>query len=186
MTDVISTRMTHEYDGDLVVFLIGMRINKPWRPDLWLPVFFAMSKVLAELSKDADSGLLGYRLTFGAGGPLLVQYWNSHDKLYAYASDLNAAQPSRLDRVQPPCPEGSGRGRHLARDLCSGSGRIHLLRYARFRSGRGYIVCPGCAARRAGGRAARHASGRLRRRPSTAQCELQLGEKWSDHRFRQR
>ena len=73
MTDVIPARMTHDYDGDLVVFLIGMRINKPWRPDLWLPVFFAMPAMLAELSKDKNSGLLGYRLTFGAGGPLVVQ-----------------------------------------------------------------------------------------------------------------
>ena len=79
--------MTHDYDGELVVFLIGMRINKPWRPDLWLPVFGAMPAMLAELSKDTYSGLLGYRLTFGAGGPLLVQYWNSHEKLYHYASE---------------------------------------------------------------------------------------------------
>ena len=91
MADVIAARMTHDYDGDLVVFLIGMRINKPWRPDLWLPVFFAMPAMLAELSKDKNSGLLGYRPTFGAGGPLVVQYWSSHEKLYAYASDRNAA-----------------------------------------------------------------------------------------------
>lgn len=91
MTAVIPGRMTHDYDGELVVFLIGMRINKPWRPDLWLPVFGAMPAMLAELSKDTDSGLLGYRLTFGAGGPLLVQYWNSHEKLYHYASDRTAA-----------------------------------------------------------------------------------------------
>ena len=91
MTEVIPGRMTHDYDGDLVVFLIGMRISKPWRLDLWLPVFTAMPAMLAELSKDKDSGLLGYRLTFGAGGPLLVQYWNSHEKLYQYASNRDAA-----------------------------------------------------------------------------------------------
>ena len=91
MADVIPGRRTHNYDCDLVVFLIGMGINKPWRPDLWLPVFLAMPAMLAELSKDKDSGLLGYRLTFGAGGPLLVQYWNSQEKLYRYASDRNAA-----------------------------------------------------------------------------------------------
>jgi Monooxygenase af470-like len=91
MPNVIPARMTHDYDGDLVVFLIGMRINKPWRPDLWLPVFSAMPGMLAELLKDKESGLLGYRLTFGAGGPLVVQYWNSHGKLYRYASDRNAA-----------------------------------------------------------------------------------------------
>jgi len=91
MAKVTAGRMTHEYDGDLVVFLIGMRINKPWRPDLWLPVFNAMPRMLAELSKDKDSGLLGYRLTIGAGGPLLVQYWSSSEKLYGYASERNAA-----------------------------------------------------------------------------------------------
>ena len=54
------------------MFLMGMRINKPWRPDLWRPVFLAMPKMLAELSKDKDSGLLGYRLAIGAGGPFVV------------------------------------------------------------------------------------------------------------------
>ena len=46
--------------------------------------------MLAELSQDPDSGLIGYRLTFGPGGPVVVQYWNSHEKLYAYASAPDA------------------------------------------------------------------------------------------------
>lgn len=87
MSRVIDGRMTHRYDGELVVFHIGMQINKPWRPDLWLPVFFAMPGMLRELSADPDSGLLGFSLMFGRGGPYLVQHWNSLDKLYAYASD---------------------------------------------------------------------------------------------------
>ena len=91
MPDVIPARMTHDYDGELVVFLIGMRINQPWRPDRWLPVFRAMPAMLAELSRDPNSGLMGYRLTFGRGGPLLVQYWNSSERLYAYSSDPNSS-----------------------------------------------------------------------------------------------
>src|SRR3954470_9143140 len=90
MAKVISGRMTHDYDGDLVVFLIGMRINKPWRPDLWLPVFRAMPAMLAELSAAPDSGLLGYGLPIGAGGPSVIQYWSSSQKLYAYASGQNS------------------------------------------------------------------------------------------------
>jgi Domain of unknown function (DUF4188) len=90
MAKVIPGRMTHSHDGDLVVFLIGMRVNKPWRPDLWLPVFAAMPSMLAELSKNPDSGLLGYRLVFDPRGPWLVQYWTSVNKLYAYASDTSA------------------------------------------------------------------------------------------------
>jgi hypothetical protein len=82
--------MTHDYQGELVVFLIGMRINQPLRPNLWLPVFRAMPGMLAELSADPDSGLMGYELTLGRGGPLVIQYWESVDKLYAYASDPNS------------------------------------------------------------------------------------------------
>ena len=36
MPRIVPDRRTHDHDGDLVLFLIGMRINKPWRPDLWL------------------------------------------------------------------------------------------------------------------------------------------------------
>jgi hypothetical protein len=90
---VTSTRVrtTHRHDGELVVFLIGMRVNKPWRPDAWLPAFLAMPAMLTELLRDRSSGLLGYRLTMGAGGPVLVQYWASHEKLYDYASDARSA-----------------------------------------------------------------------------------------------
>lgn len=90
MSQVNLGRTTHRHSGELVVFLIGMRINKPWRPDAWLPTFMAMPKMLAELSRDHESGLLGYRLTLGTGGPMLVQYWDSHEKLYAYANAHDA------------------------------------------------------------------------------------------------
>jgi hypothetical protein len=87
MTKVIAGRNTHAYDGELVVFHIGMQINRWWRPDLWLPVFSAMPRMLRELSVDPDSGFLGYELLLGAGGPYVVQYWSSVEKLYAYASN---------------------------------------------------------------------------------------------------
>jgi hypothetical protein len=83
-------RTTHRYSGELVVFLIGMRFNRLWRPDVWLPAFLAMPKMLAELSRDPESGLLGYRLTFGSDGPVIVQYWSSHQKLYDYATASDA------------------------------------------------------------------------------------------------
>ena len=90
MVPIIPGRMTHEHDGELVVFLIGMRVNRPWRPDLWLPVVAAMPRMLTELSRDPGSGLLGHRVLVGAGGPTVVQYWSSLDKLYAYASQPDA------------------------------------------------------------------------------------------------
>ncbi len=87
MAKIVNKRMTHEYSGELVVFLIGMRVNKPWRVDLWWPAFMAMPRMLRELMSDTDSGLRGVRFTIGGDGPVIVQYWDSLDKLYAYASD---------------------------------------------------------------------------------------------------
>ncbi|MCB5274534.1 hypothetical protein BJG92_02070 [Arthrobacter sp. SO5] len=86
MARINTGRFTHRHSGELVVFLIGMRINQPWRPDLWLPAFRAMPRMLAELLGEPGSGLLGYRMSIGAGGPVIVQYWDSVEKLYAYAS----------------------------------------------------------------------------------------------------
>ncbi|MBN9177988.1 MAG: DUF4188 domain-containing protein [Microbacterium sp.] len=91
MAKVFPGRMTHRHDGDLVVFLIGMRINRFWRPDKWIPAALAMGPMLAELLRDPDSGLLGWRMGIGPRGPLLVQYWESHEKLYAYAGDAGRA-----------------------------------------------------------------------------------------------
>jgi len=93
MSKVVTGRMTHRHDGELVVFHIGMQINRWWRPDLWMPAFFAMPRMLRELSTDRDSGLLGSQLLFGSGGPYVVQFWSSVEKLYAYAS--NPAQEHR-------------------------------------------------------------------------------------------
>ncbi|MFE7628889.1 DUF4188 domain-containing protein [Kocuria sp. NPDC057446] len=108
MAKVNLNRVTHAYTGDeLVVFLIGMRINRPWRVRQWWPSFSAMPPMLKELTTDPDSGLLGYRMTFGAGGPTVIQYWSSTQKLYAYASDPHAehrpawAKFNRLARKAP-------------------------------------------------------------------------------------
>ena len=46
MARILPERMTAEIEGDFVVFLIGMRINKPWKIHKWLPVFLAMPKML--------------------------------------------------------------------------------------------------------------------------------------------
>ena len=111
MPTVNSARMTHDYDGELVVFLIGMRINQPLRVDRWWPVFSAMPAMLRELMTDPESGLMGYRLTFGRGGPLLVQYWNSHELLYAYASNPSATHRpawTRFNRMIRKAPGAVG------------------------------------------------------------------------------
>lgn len=104
---IINERVTHHHEGELVVFLIGMRVNRWWRPDLWLPVFGEMGPMLTELSKDPESGFLGFRTAMGLRGPTLIQYWDSVDKLYTYASNPAAAHRpawSRFNRRARKAP----------------------------------------------------------------------------------
>ena len=81
MARVIPSRMSTEIEGDFIVFLIGMRINKPWKIHRWLPVFLAMPRMLKELAAQPDSGFLGHIF----GSKVIVQYWRSFDHLEAYA-----------------------------------------------------------------------------------------------------
>lgn len=81
MGRVIPSRVTAEIDGDFVVFLIGMRINKPWKIHRWLPIMFAMSRMLRELAYHPDSGFLGHIF----GSKVIVQYWRSFEHLERYA-----------------------------------------------------------------------------------------------------
>lgn len=84
-------RMTHSHEGEVVVFLVGMRINRWSRVRDWWPAFMAMPRMLQELSQDPDSGLLGSRLFGFPRTPTALQYWSSVDKLYEYASNRDAA-----------------------------------------------------------------------------------------------
>src|SRR5579864_1632169 len=78
---VIASRMSADMDSGFVVFLIGMRINKPWKVHKWLPVFLGMPKMLKELEASPDSGFLGH----ASAGLTIMQYWQSFEQLEAYA-----------------------------------------------------------------------------------------------------
>jgi hypothetical protein len=77
-----------EVDDEVVVFLIGMRVNKPWLLAKWLPTFAAMPKMLNYLVAHPERGLLGFRNYF-LPSPLVVQYWRSIDDLYAFARNTD-------------------------------------------------------------------------------------------------
>ncbi len=83
-------RHSANIEGDFVVFLIGMRINKPWKPHRWLPVFMAMPKMIRELEHTPDSGFLGATQGFLTTGPSVIQYWRSFEHLERYARDPDA------------------------------------------------------------------------------------------------
>ena len=84
----VRERTTADAKGEVVVFLVGMRVNRLWALHRWLPVFNAMPRMLRELSKDEESGMLGFvALTGSPRTYVVLQYWESREKLYAYAAD---------------------------------------------------------------------------------------------------
>lgn len=88
MANTINQRMTVAIEGDFVVFLIGMRVNRFWKFHKWIPVAAAMPKMLKELSMKPESGFLGFQM-YGGIAPVIVQYWRSFEQLEAYAKDRN-------------------------------------------------------------------------------------------------
>jgi len=83
----VNGRTAAAAEGEVVVLLIGMRINRFWAVHHWVPVFLAMPRMLRELGKDRSRGLLGHvLLTASPRTYYVVQYWESKEQLYAYAS----------------------------------------------------------------------------------------------------
>jgi Domain of unknown function (DUF4188) len=91
-------RVTHGHRGELAVFLIGMRVNRWWRVDQWLPAATAMPKMIKELyaakaaaerGEGEHPGFLGHRLLIGGRGPTVVQYWRTVGDIYSYASSAD-------------------------------------------------------------------------------------------------
>ncbi|MEU1179808.1 DUF4188 domain-containing protein [Streptomyces sp. NPDC005820] len=106
-----ASRTTANAQGDVVVLLIGMRVNHFWAVHQWVPVMSAMFRMLAELKREPERGLLWrVLLTASPRTYYVVQYWESKEKLYAYASASDAFHHrawARLNRVER---EGKVRG----------------------------------------------------------------------------
>ncbi|NML92356.1 DUF4188 domain-containing protein [Novosphingobium olei] len=68
MSKLLTARMTADYDGPLVIFIIGMRINRALKVHKWLPVIRAMGPMIA-----------------GLRTVTLIQYWRDFESLETYA-----------------------------------------------------------------------------------------------------
>ncbi len=91
MTDVRKGRHMADLSNagdEIVVFLIGMRVNKPWKVFSWWPMFTAMPRMLRYLDAHPEKGLLGYQAAL-LPAPLVVQYWRSFGDLERFARDRN-------------------------------------------------------------------------------------------------
>jgi hypothetical protein len=79
-------RYTADIEGEFVVFLIGMRFNRPLNVRRWGPVVTAMPKMLRSLAQHPELGCLGTLQYFGRT-TLIVQYWRDFASLDRFARD---------------------------------------------------------------------------------------------------
>lgn len=89
MTKIFNGRFTAKTDRPFIVFLIGMRINKWWRLDKWLPVASAMAPMLQTLFANPEKGFLHAEFFWNLTGPVLIQYWSSFEDLEKFARNLS-------------------------------------------------------------------------------------------------
>lgn len=82
-------KLTDDHGGEVVVFVLGMQVRRPWRVDHWGRVVYEMTRMMIELETDRHtrraSGYLGGHTLMGGRGPVVMQYWRSVDQLEAYA-----------------------------------------------------------------------------------------------------
>lgn len=84
-TKIFPGRFTAENHEGVVVFIIGMRINKWSAVHKWLPVLMAMPPMIKELSIHKKTGCLSSEIFFKLPLTFMVQYWQSEEDLHAYS-----------------------------------------------------------------------------------------------------
>ena len=84
-------RFAGKMEGDFVIFLIGMRINRLLQFNQWVPVAQAMPRMLVELFQRPDMGLLHASTAVGWRTVIVTQYWRSFEHLHAYAHNKTLA-----------------------------------------------------------------------------------------------
>src|SRR4028118_909021 len=85
MVQVVPGRFTAKMDEPFVVFVIGMRINRPLAVRKWLPTVRAMGPMLKELYKHPEKGFLGAEFFIYRWGSAILQYWRSFEELERFA-----------------------------------------------------------------------------------------------------
>ncbi|AFL87139.1 hypothetical protein Terro_0807 [Terriglobus roseus DSM 18391] len=87
MAKIEAGRFAGTMEGEFVVFVIGMRINNLLAVNKWLPVSRAMPRMLQELFRQPELGLLHAELFMNLAdrNVMTLQYWRSYYQLHAYA-----------------------------------------------------------------------------------------------------
>lgn len=90
MATTINARRTARIEGEFVVFLIGMRVNRWWKLLKLFRISLGMTRMQKELAEHPELGFLGAEQWFGRT-TVMVSYWRSMAHLMSYAKSKTSA-----------------------------------------------------------------------------------------------
>lgn len=97
---IFNGKYTSKPENTFVVFIFGMRINNFLYFWLWIPFFIRLLKMISRLKKYKESGMMNAHMFFSMGGLGVMQYWESFDKLEAFALDENDKHLPNIKKYQ--------------------------------------------------------------------------------------
>lgn len=83
-------RYTAEAGDGFVVFMIGWRVNRPWKLRNWYWMSRQMRPMLEWLKNHPEEGLLGVQYALIGSSPAAIQYWRSFEDLLRFSRNLSA------------------------------------------------------------------------------------------------
>ncbi|WP_434530111.1 DUF4188 domain-containing protein (plasmid) [Haloarcula sp. NS06] len=88
MDAIIPERMAAEIDGECVIYINGMRLNKLRALPKYLHAGLEAGRMFKRLEADPDSGFLGYLPAYmGLRSGAAIQYWRSLEDIRRFARD---------------------------------------------------------------------------------------------------
>lgn len=110
MAQVDPGRFTADTDDDVVVFLIGMRVNRLHRIDVWLPIMRDMARMERYLARHPEAGMLAAPRNWFGRTTMMLSYWSSAEALQAFASDATAPHLEPWRRFRSRASRGGAVG----------------------------------------------------------------------------
>ena len=96
--DIFAGRYTADAGEGCVVFLVGMRVNRPWKLHRWLGFTFTARSMTRWLRRHPQHGLLAASWGWIGSSAVGVQYWRSFDDLERFAADPAAPHVRAMRR----------------------------------------------------------------------------------------
>ena len=82
--------MIADIEGEFLVFVVELRIYQWWRFWKWYPVVTAMGRMLTELMKKPEFGLLNFEYWFAFRRQLFLMYWRSYEHMHDWVLNKDA------------------------------------------------------------------------------------------------